>query len=1194
MWGSAFNKRLVPFFMNWLIAGAMMLCLNLPASSQVEDYYQLQLFDHSYGIRPGSIIDVARDQQGFVWVLYPKFIQRFDGNECVTYEPGPRLERICIDSTGRVWLIGGDEIMKYNFRNKEFEKIRIDRGENIKPLSKIIELPGHAPLLHSSSGFFEWSEVDNIFQPVLLELAPLPPYSGRSVEVFGSSCFLVARNHIFRSDFNRSKVDSLKVVDGLFRFFPIGEDSLLVTTWELESFWYDFKNLTVTSAVLPSTLQDSFSPYVNVRSAVAISPHEYIMAAREGLLKFNSKRKTFEALKIYMKGKLISTKDYTNSLFIDAEMNLWMAAIDGVGKVSLREHSFGLIRMAHEPNPVPYGIDNIRGICTDANGNFWLATGNGIARLNYDMSVSKIYEPIKNSETSLGHPSVRGIAFDGKYVVIAPTNKGIWLFDPVSEKFIRPNYQSEDVKQADRKDFYDAIYTLRNGNILCLGRDALYELNTQTLTLSFVNTPASNENCNYAWQGPGGEIWLATQKGLHLLDEKLRYIQKAEIRTANKFIHGGAMLKDGRLLFSVEDGVFAARYAGGNITFQKFSPAFDGIAVRTLVEDNNHIIWATSDNGVYRFDPNDQSIRLFDISDNVQGYGFNGNSWTITSGGYLLLGGMNGINFIKTDKLDKQTTQLQIYLDRVTAGSFDSIDISNQTDPVLPWSNRSISFHIVCPFFNNPDKVVFRYKLKGFDSNWKYLEKNRLLRFASLPAGQYKLQLEGSIDYSTWVPAANAYSFIVAKPFWMTLWFVTSCLFLLGLIIYFYIRGRNRVQAEQREEFEAEQAIHYFSQQISEKQTIFDLLWDVAQNCIGRLRFEDCVIYQVNQVDNTIYQVAAIGPKNPTGKRILNPLVLKLGEGISGYVASTGVGEIIEDTRKDPRYIPDGQSRLSEIAVPILIDGKVVGVIDCENSKKGFFKHKHLNILNTIASLCSARMVKINSEGERLAAVNKLLVTQQQMAEAEMQALRAQMNPHFIFNCLNSINRYIIKSDQTTASLYLTRFAKLIRLILDNSNSHSISLSNDLEALKLYIDMESIRFDKRFDFSISVNENVQPDHVHVPPLLIQPYVENAIWHGLLNKGDGGKLDIRISRIKADLLMCTIEDNGIGREASRALQGKTVSRQSLGMKVTKKRLDILNHRSGGNASVKIDDLYDESGAPAGTRIILQIPIDTLNE
>jgi LytS/YehU family sensor histidine kinase len=218
--------------------------------------------------------------------------------------------------------------------------------------------------------------------------------------------------------------------------------------------------------------------------------------------------------------------------------------------------------------------------------------------------------------------------------------------------------------------------------------------------------------------------------------------------------------------------------------------------------------------------------------------------------------------------------------------------------------------------------------------------------------------------------------------------------------------------------------------------------------------------------------------------------------------------------------------------------------------------------------------------------------TQQKMAEIEMQALRAQMNPHFIFNCLNSINRYIVKSDQATASLYLTRFAKLIRLILDNSNSQYISLSSELEALRLYIEMESIRFEKQFTYSIIVDEDVSPDYIYVPPLIIQPFVENAIWHGLLHKETAGHLSISFSTKVPNVLQCIVEDNGIGRDKAKELKSKSTStKKSLGMKLTEDRLALLNKQTMLEATAEILDLKDITGQATGTKVILKIPFDT---
>lgn len=210
----------------------------------------------------------------------------------------------------------------------------------------------------------------------------------------------------------------------------------------------------------------------------------------------------------------------------------------------------------------------------------------------------------------------------------------------------------------------------------------------------------------------------------------------------------------------------------------------------------------------------------------------------------------------------------------------------------------------------------------------------------------------------------------------------------------------------------------------------------------------------------------------------------------------------------------------------------------------------------------------------------------QQLAEAETKALKAQMSPHFIFNSLNSINRYIIKAEPEKASLYLTKFSKLIRLILDNSNQKIISLEQEVTALKLYIELEALRFNEKFTFRIHVAPDISANSIGVPPMIIQPFVENAIWHGLLHKPAPGHLDVEFERF-ADGLKCTITDNGIGREKAAELKSKSVNQEkSYGIQITRDRLSMLD-KDSKTSHVEVINLTDKLGNAAGTRVIVKI-------
>jgi hypothetical protein len=226
---------------------------------------------------------------------------------------------------------------------------------------------------------------------------------------------------------------------------------------------------------------------------------------------------------------------------------------------------------------------------------------------------------------------------------------------------------------------------------------------------------------------------------------------------------------------------------------------------------------------------------------------------------------------------------------------------------------------------------------------------------------------------------------------------------------------------------------------------------------------------------------------------------------------------------------------------------------------------------------------------ERLKQEQELASYQSRMAELEMQALRAQMNPHFIFNSLNSINRFILKNESEAASDYLTKFSKLIRLILQNSQSHSVSLEQELQALRLYIDMEMLRFEGQFDYQISLDPDLEIEELEVPPLVIQPYVENAIWHGLMHRQDKGYLEIALGR-KNGTLFCQITDDGVGRKRAAALKSKSASKnKSLGMQITAHRLELINALNDKATTVEVIDLVDSSGEACGTRVVLKIPV-----
>ena len=210
------------------------------------------------------------------------------------------------------------------------------------------------------------------------------------------------------------------------------------------------------------------------------------------------------------------------------------------------------------------------------------------------------------------------------------------------------------------------------------------------------------------------------------------------------------------------------------------------------------------------------------------------------------------------------------------------------------------------------------------------------------------------------------------------------------------------------------------------------------------------------------------------------------------------------------------------------------------------------------------------------------------MRELEQQSLNSSMNRHFIFNSLNSIQYYINRKDRVSANKYLSSFAKLIRKNLDSSQKNTTYLRDELDRLSLYIELEQMRFKDKFEFNLDLSPDVNSDEVKVPSMLLQPFLENSIWHGLLPKNEKGKIELSIFREGPDLNIL-IEDDGIGIEQSLKKKEGKVSHDSRGMDITKGRIDLIKMNSQSSVNlIGPQEVTNEDGEVTGTRVRIILP------
>ena len=236
------------------------------------------------------------------------------------------------------------------------------------------------------------------------------------------------------------------------------------------------------------------------------------------------------------------------------------------------------------------------------------------------------------------------------------------------------------------------------------------------------------------------------------------------------------------------------------------------------------------------------------------------------------------------------------------------------------------------------------------------------------------------------------------------------------------------------------------------------------------------------------------------------------------------------------------------------------------------------------------RADKISSMQQASESEKKKLELEMRWFDSELKALRSQMNPHFIFNCMASIQSFMTQNDPASAAKFLSKFARLIRTTLENSMQTFTLLEAELKMLEDYMELEKLRFGNKFIFSIEVDENIDPEITEVPSMLIQPYLENAIIHGIgALKDKQGQLYISLKK-ENNILQCAITDNGVGRKKAQEIKKQNeISHKSLGMSILQERLELINAKGNINVQSNIIDLQDEQGNPSGTCVELRIPL-----
>jgi putative methionine-R-sulfoxide reductase with GAF domain/streptogramin lyase len=1158
----------------------IVLFLSEKTYGQFPDYHA-QLIDERSGVKTESILDFLKDSQGFLWILSNSHVQCFDGRQVKLFKPDRLLTSLYCDKAGRIWCASTRKIFRFENDIKGFVPVQFDTA-NPSMIRHLARWPDGRTVVVRQKDIQYYRSDSQRFVKMRT------PSLEKDLEQFllfqqgistnwpkdTLSLFNVTRNMRYTLPLH-----------GISRIITLGENYVLMNSVRTSMLIYKLGD--AKPAPLLSLLDKSSPklPLITVYAAAAIDKDRYLLPSNYGLFLLDLSTLSLRKLNLFADGKPLQNEGSMRNIYIDPGGMAFLTHETGILTFHTRKSVIGLIRnFKSEPGE---GFSNeVNSVLFDNQHNFWIATERGFTRWNLATNEFKTFMP---GNVDLKYDlSIYSMVFDGKNLLVGSAGHGLYIFNPETETFHTPVAVTNDsiTHRLLTRGSGRVIKQLRAGTYLVNLESKYFKLHTgdyriekypleKEIGAAFTALPLAN-----------GNIWIGTQSGLFCVDSAFHILMQApEHFSRSRHIYSLCETTDGKILVGSR-GLYEIKKAGDRIDVVMADSFFVDKVIQILFRDKNDNIWVGTDDGLFRYDTRTRYIQSFN-SESAQVKGYHNNGVYVANDGTVFLSGNYGINYLRPEKIPLKETPVDVFVTKFSVNDDDSSYLPNGNHWQLSHAERSIAIEFAAPYFENAWKPVYRYKLEGVDNSWLQAANTGRVRYSSLLPGDYTFNVAVSVDGIHWYENKKQLSFTINIPWWQTWWAGTIlALLIMGLFaIAFFFRKKTKQGQEVRK------MIDYFANSGYEHSSVDDILWDIARNCISRLDFEDCVIYTVDEERGMLQQKAAYGPKAPKAFEIMNPIKIPLGKGIVGTVAQTGKPEVVSDTTRDRRYIVDDKARLSEITVPIVHEGNVIGIIDSEHRRRNFFKQKHVQVLQTIANLCSAKI----SRGMALDAMRKsklqLMELNMKMAESKFLNLRLQMNPHFLFNSLSSIQHLVVSQQTSRAYKYLTVFSNLLRSLLQYAESNFISLDKEMAMLRMYLDLETLRFDELFKYTIDVDESLTQEDVLLPSLMVQPFAENAIWHGLMHKEGDKKLHIRFKNHQDDFLTCIIEDNGIGRRAAAAIRKKNISsmvHESKGIRIIEERLSLLQQKTGKPARVEIIDQADDAGQSAGTKVVIVIP------
>lgn len=1168
------------------------LCLNL----QGQDI-TFRNISTNQGLSSNLVFNACQGPDGLLWIIANNRLDSYNegvvnnyNNDLIPNIEDYALAEIMIDDSNIIWLRGTRGQFLYLDSNRILNDVVRPNALPNGILNFIKVKDGRVEVLAKEGHFYfdvENQKLDTI------HLFETPIYTHRAIQISneGEGKYLIsASGKILLYDSKSGKVtykfDKFRTIGAAM---VNGQQILASTSNYHQLFLIDIKQDKVIKN-LAIDIAKKF-PHVNTyyrRIKHLDSDHIGITTGHQGLFIMNVHDFSVENY----------AHDFANPSSISSDNSYYLFANEN-GSVFVTSRTSGLNifnlkrkNANHVKSFVDYKLNrifegHISHVSKDKSGIFWLSSAQGLLKYDMENNVSEINVRRHKNGTTLGITSIYLDKYDRKWISIAAG--GVEVLDKKG-RLIKSFKNNPDDPNSLVNNYIHSM-TLGNDGKLWIGTN----LGVQRVDLNTLKLEPTLEKDSL-------QIKTAQIKGIKTIGEetfvgswrKVAYVfsnhglQKISIpeEFGIREIASFGKDKEGRLYLGSQNGLFVSSI-GVNSKYAIESKLLEE-RVLSIDTDDLGFLWIATENILYKYDPTKKEMEELTHENGFTGGGFRMHGSYMDSDGLLYYGMNTGMCFFNPKEMGSSEIKLNPHITGIFEGSNKKM-ISSDEEIFLPSQENNIGVYYQNIDIWNKHSIQYQYSVSDEEDEWIPAITNPIL-IQNIKSGNYYVRLRASIDGENWVNASNEIYLSIAYQWWRSWWVYGFSILFSFVTLYFATKFYLRLKAEKLEEKKYDESLKFFSFSMHKYADVDMEFWDVILECIRQLDIDSSSIYLLDKEKKYLIRQAMKANSTRNEEYIKRPSIISVDQEILGSMLEKGRPYVFNGLLSDKTDSDYKSNRHSKIYVPILSSDDILGVIDCEQYSKDYFNERRLSFLSAISTIVATKIEAYDAEQERNEAEISLSNNLKKVSELEMKSLRSQMNPHFMFNSLNSINNFIVKNDQENASDYLTNFAQLMRIILENSRQDWVSLESELKALRLYIDMEKLRFENLFFYHESIADEINIMTTLVPPMLIQPYVENAIWHGLLpKKSDQCNLKLNIE-LMGEFIHITIDDDGIGTKVSRQNKSSfNISKKSFGMKIISERIDMINEIYKLDASVQMFDKSDVSDNETGTRVILSMKL-----